>query len=816
MKIMAPAGDMERFDAAITAGADEVYMGYVGYGARRFAKNFTLEQFCEALRKAHRANVSIHLTFNTLLSDAELDASFPFLNQLYNEGLDEVIVQDFGVAAWLRANFPDLPLCASTQMSITSAQELNFLQSLGFKRAVLARELTFEEIKALRAATSMELEVFASGALCISCSGKCYLSSFIGGRSGNRGMCAQPCRQFYKSLTPQGPAAIEQEEYGYFLSPKDQLLSRQEIKRFLDARVDSIKLEGRMKAPGYVYAVVRYYRDLIDSLENIDPSQRQARLCDNDEDAADQTQFAWQNIAREPVEERRRDQIAALFNRGYDKGYFYQEDPKFINEFYASNFGVEVGRVQRGAVRLSQPLCNGDGVVFLDQTARKLSGFNVSGVNWIDPTNARRTRRVDHAQPNDLVQFDEPIPPGATVLYRTYDHRLQKFIERRLKQARRYEPLRATLRAKVGRPLELTLVANGVRVKQTSDQKLEQAQKSRVTRESLQESLNRFGQTDFYLARVDLDFDPDVFVPKSLLNQLRQIAVAKLEEKILAGRRRKPLYDNIQEPNYRAVQASAQRSLNPFSGDATLYLAATVRTPEQLQVCQDFGVKVVYAPTEPVWFDQRAHAAPLKALQPLAGSLAEALLYQTQGRAYACDWTFNVANAQATRLLADCFSLAHTIYLSPEISADAIRALMDNLGDYLWQRKLTLALPVYGRLPAMTTTKTLFPIDRVTLVNAEDKRLYVEPRQARYSQRLYALGDDKNDSFTGSALYLQEPLNLLPILQEILKSGIGQVRLDFTTEDAETTRELLMVAAGRTIAPGMKTVAFGYNGGGIF
>ena len=265
MKIMAPAGDRERLTAALQAGADEVYMGVAGFGARRFAKNFTAEEYCEAIDFAHRFNVSVHLTFNTVLSDAEFDVAYPDLKRLYEAGLDEVIVQDLGVASWLREVFPDLPQCASTQLSPGNVYELEWFEKQGFKRAVLARELSLDEIQSIRARTKIELEVFASGALCLGCSGKCYLSSFIGGRSGNRGMCAQPCRQYYKAQ-PLGRVESDAESYGYFLSLKDQLQGSKEIERLLKIGVDSIKIEGRMKSPGYVYEVVRYYRDLVDAL----------------------------------------------------------------------------------------------------------------------------------------------------------------------------------------------------------------------------------------------------------------------------------------------------------------------------------------------------------------------------------------------------------------------------------------------------------------------------------------------------------------------------------------------------------------------
>ncbi|MDO5566520.1 MAG: peptidase U32 family protein, partial [Planctomycetia bacterium] len=227
VKITAPAGDQARFDAALKGGADEIYMGLSGYGARRFAGNFSCDEYCHAIDQAHRVGAAVHLTLNTIMSERELDVVGPDIKRLYRAGLDAVIVQDFGVARWLHSFFPELPIHASTQMSVVSLEELHFLQSQGFARVVLARELSQDEITKLARNSSIELEVFASGALCLACSGKCLLSSFIGGRSGNRGACAQPCRHLWRkvasriaSQTDESQVQDTSEQQGFFLSLK--------------------------------------------------------------------------------------------------------------------------------------------------------------------------------------------------------------------------------------------------------------------------------------------------------------------------------------------------------------------------------------------------------------------------------------------------------------------------------------------------------------------------------------------------------------------------------------------------------------------
>ena len=195
MKIVAPAGNMERFYAAVKAGAQEIYMGLKGFGARRNAENFTLEEYKEALDYAHKRGVKIFLTLNTIMMEKEMEFLYPNLKVLYEHGLDAVIVQDLGYFKYMKENFPDMEYHGSTQMTVGNHYEAEYLRKLGFTRVVLPREMTFEEIKKIRENTSIELEIFVSGALCICYSGNCYMSSFIGSRSGNRGMCAQPRRK---------------------------------------------------------------------------------------------------------------------------------------------------------------------------------------------------------------------------------------------------------------------------------------------------------------------------------------------------------------------------------------------------------------------------------------------------------------------------------------------------------------------------------------------------------------------------------------------------------------------------------------------
>ena len=250
-ELLAPAGNMDCLNAAITAGADAVYLAGKSYGARASADNFTDEELIQALNKAHLYNRKIYLTLNTLIKEREWKDIYGFLKPLYEEGLDGIIVQDIGLIDCLNEWFPLLPVHASTQLNVTDINGALWLKSKGVRRFITARELSLEEITYIKDEADIEIEVFVHGAMCYSYSGRCLFSSFLGGRSGNRGRCAGPCRLPYN-------------DGEYILSMRDMCLI-EELPALMDAGVDSFKIEGRLKSPEYVTGVVRLYREYMDA-----------------------------------------------------------------------------------------------------------------------------------------------------------------------------------------------------------------------------------------------------------------------------------------------------------------------------------------------------------------------------------------------------------------------------------------------------------------------------------------------------------------------------------------------------------------------
>jgi len=362
IELLAPAGNLESLKAAIENGADAVYLGGKMFNAREYAGNFDNEQLKEAVHYAHVRGVNVYFTMNILISDDEMKQAVECAENAWLAGVDGIIVQDIGFASVIRNYLPDLSLHASTQMTIYNLEGVEKLEKLGFKRVVLARELPFEEIKYIAENTGIELEVFVHGALCICYSGQCLMSSMIGGRSGNRGKCAQPCRLPYE-LVESGKINNSEKVVKscgrYILSPKDLCLVS-ELDRLAYSGVNSIKIEGRMKNAEYVATVVRIYRKYLDKA-----------LIDIDSIREKDEAFSADNKDTFSVDNKDMKELAQIFNRGgFTSGYFKGKQGRDMMSYEKpKNWGLYLGKVQnydskRNAVtlRIEEDIGIGDGI----------------------------------------------------------------------------------------------------------------------------------------------------------------------------------------------------------------------------------------------------------------------------------------------------------------------------------------------------------------------------------------------------------------------------------------------------------------------
>lgn len=341
MELLSPAGSKDSLKAAILGGADAVYLGGKQFGARRLAQNFTDSELKGAVRLAHDNDVKVFVTVNILVKQRELSAAFSYLDYLNSIESDAVIVQDRGMITLIRENFP-MPIHASTQMGIHSPECAIWAERQGIQRAILARELSLEQLERVRKSTKMGLEVFVHGALCYSVSGQCLFSSILGGRSGNRGMCAQPCRKAYTLG----------KERGYVLSTAD-LFSVDSIPRLMEIGIDALKIEGRMRSPVYVYLATRAYAKAIERAEEGDEVL---------------------------ITPRERELLEVAFNRGFTRGYLSEEN--VMQREYPDSRGSLLGKAsfQHGRSRiLTGNLRNGDGVT-LYRFGEKTGGFEIRDI----------------------------------------------------------------------------------------------------------------------------------------------------------------------------------------------------------------------------------------------------------------------------------------------------------------------------------------------------------------------------------------------------------------------------------------------------
>ena len=505
-EILAPAGSMEALKAAVSAGADAVYLGGSRFGARAYADNFDETALIQGVEYAHLYGVKVYLTINTLFRNEEIGQLFDYLSPLYQAGLDAVIVQDFGVMCYVHQNFPDLPIHASTQMTVTTEYAYSLLKEYGVVRIVPARELSLQEIKRLKKGPAIpEVEVFVQGALCYSYSGQCLMSSMLGGRSGNRGRCAQTCRLPYLLYDSKGNPIDSQG--AYLLSLKD-LCGLEAVPDLIEAGVDSFKIEGRMKKPEYVAACVRAYRRTVDAWY--------------------EGGFSSKNI------ERYRDEMAQVYNRGgFTKGYFHQKNGRDMMSVKApGNVGVTIGHIvdirkNRIWVKLQKDVYREDIFVLEGKKEQITLTCNVEGKSGtVIILNASRTQEL-HKNQVVTRMFHKPLMEELKILCNT-DKKL---------------PLRGKLELRTGLPASLILSMH------TGDRDLkivcngsivEKAEARPLSEEVVQDKVGKTGNTRYYFEKLEINISEGAFYPLKELKELRRNAVNALEQAVKEEAKRQP------------------------------------------------------------------------------------------------------------------------------------------------------------------------------------------------------------------------------------------------------------------------------------
>lgn len=533
IEILAPAGSYECFRAAMNAGADAVYAAGARFGARAYADNFTQEELIQAIREAHVYGKRFYLTVNTLLKDSEMDELYDYLAPLYEKGLDAVIVQDPGVFSFIREHFPGMDLHASTQMTLTNALGAQLLEQQGAARVVPARELSLQEVQKIHETTDLEIECFVHGALCYCYSGQCLLSSMIGGRSGNRGQCAQPCRLPY---TVNGKKQ-------YFMSLKD-ICTLELIPEMIEAGIDSFKIEGRMKKPEYVAGVTSMYRKYTDL-------------------------YLKHGKEGYHVSERDREQLMDLYNRGNsDTGYYVRHNGKDMLALDRPNHaGVPAVRV------LSQKGREVTGAALTDLHAQDVLELGGGKNNYTLGSPVKKGKTLSFLVPKGFRLAKD------SVISRIRNEQLIQRIHTDYLSDRKQVPVDGFLYLNVNEPAQLTLCCRDFAYTAYSELPAVQAEKRPLEEERVRTQLQKTGESMFYFDTLEISMSGDVFLPMQQLNTLRRAALDGLEEMIAVGQ-------------YRTLESDGiRRSITAVTEEKEIVGSSNGFEPQNEQVKADFGYK---------------------------------------------------------------------------------------------------------------------------------------------------------------------------------------------------------------------------------
>ncbi|HWB11520.1 MAG TPA: DUF3656 domain-containing protein [Pirellulales bacterium] len=794
-ELLAPAGDWLALRAAVANGADAVYFGLSNFNARHRATNFPLEELPEVIAYLHRHNVRGYVTLNTLVFSDELPEIAGVVVALARAGADAVIVQDLGLARLIARLAPALPVHGSTQMTLTEARGIEFVRRLGVERVILARELSLADVARVREQTDLPVEVFVHGALCVAYSGQCLTSEALGGRSANRGQCAQACRLPYDLLVDGRRRDLG--DYAYLLSPQD-LAGYDHVADLVRLGAASLKIEGRLKSAQYVAATTRTYRRALDAAQRAEPFslERQEQL-----------------------------DLAQSFSRGFTPGFLEGANhQRLVHGRFPKSRGVQVGTVveiRRGSVvvefaaehqsqhSVEAVIKPGDGVVFDEgHPEQDEQGGRVLEVQAI----GSGVRRVELTFREGTVNL-AAVATGSLV-WKTDDPAFRRRIEQTYARdcTPRRVPVTVRVAGQVGGPLRIGLSdgANEVAVEWTGP--LQAARKHPLDESLVREQFGRLGDTPFELSAVEVSVTEQVMVPKSVLNDLRRQGVAQLTDLRAAARdrlRREALSDLRRE----VVEAV------PSAEAASPQLYVLVRTREQLDaVCnwssdEGFNPAMVYCDFEDVRRYREAveiaHGAgldvglaTLRIIKPgedgllakIASAVPDAVLVrnlaalgwfreQAPQMALIGDYSLNVAN----ELTAQLFLREGLKRLVPsyDLSWEQLAAMLSRIAPSPFEAVIHQHMPMFHMEHCVFAA---------TLSDGKDWRDCGRPcdrHRVELRDRVGAEFPLLADTGCRNTVFNSVPQSAAEYVPRMLKCGLRHFRVELLREDAEQARALL-------------------------
>ncbi|WP_233242592.1 DUF3656 domain-containing U32 family peptidase [Sporanaerobacter acetigenes] len=758
VELLSPVGNIEALYAAVQNGADAVYLGGKLFNARQYASNFGMEDLKTAVEYAHLRGVRVYVTVNILFSDKEIEEAVDYIKYLYEIDVDGLIVQDLGLSYLIKNVFPQFELHGSTQMTINNLQGVLFLEQMGFKRVVLARELSINEIKYIKERSNIELEGFIHGALCVCYSGQCLMSSIIGGRSGNRGTCAQPCRMPYTLVDIENERTVfEKLEGKYILSPKD-LNTIEDIDKIVDSGLKSLKIEGRMKKPEYVALVVSKYRKALD--RGID------------------------EITKEDKKE-----LLEIFNRGFTGGYILENfGREFISLDRPNNRGVYLGKVVKVDpkyiyINLEDDLNIGDGIEFTKGKNEYVGIMsNISGEKG-------STIKIDNLKGiknNSLV-------------YKTSNRELLEKTRETFEENQNIKyPISMDVYIYINKKAVLIIKDENYTISVESEELVEKAQRVSLIEERVRNQLEKLSDEPYYIDNLNIYLEEGSFLPISSLNKLRRQGIDLLNEKRKNFNHRAKIDESILEERVQEFF----RFKNESRDDLNKKLSVKVSKIEQFEKLDLNKLDRIYLGFDDdlenclneikkrgkeayIYTDKILNEDELKKLN---GKL-EQIYKEVDGISVSNlgtlnlvknnfelnihgDIGLNVYNSITARALNE--NRVNSITLSPELTLQQIKEICKK-GENIYE---TIG---YGYLPLMVTKHCPISLAKGCQNNKNCK--YCKYRTG------YGLKDRlgkvfpivRNESIT--TIYNSVPLMVIEELNNIYDSGVNMIRIDYTFEE---------------------------------
>ena len=761
VELLAPVGSFEALKAAVQNGANAVYLGGKDFGARASANNFDRDELKEAVKYAHIRGVQVFVTTNTLRKENEIEDFLEYAKFLYDIDVDAIILQDIGMARLIKRELPDFELHASTQMVAHSLEDVKYLESVGFDRVVLAREVTVEEIKYICDNCKADIEVFVHGALCVCYSGQCLMSSMIGNRSGNRGRCAQPCRQRYE-LIDVYTGEVVNSNGDYLLSPRD-LNAIEEIDKVIDAGVHSLKIEGRMKRPEYVATVIDGYRKTIDEY-----------LATNKLNVSDETI----------------NDLYTIFNRKFTKGLLLGDVGKdMMNSQLPNNQGLYVGTVvdyNKKAKRLKIKLAN---------TLKKGDGINLGGGTIGRIIKNGNIETIGYKGETIELDFVGEARKGQ-IVFKTSDSELMDRVQATFTQDKEFVKniIDAKITIKLGQKPILTLKdrhSNEATIE--GDKIVEEAMKVALSKEKVETQLRKLGNTPYELDLLEVELDDNVSLPISLLNQMRRDCIELLDKERVSIKNRKyknktvkykPVLYNRNKQQEISVKVKNLEQLESAleCGVDRIYYEDTNTIDKGMSLAMKYNKKVIYSAPRIIRNKEynhlaKANNAGVESVQ--VGNYGSIDYFKD--KKLNIDYYLNAFNSETINYYKEIG--ADTLCISQELNINEIK-------ETIKYTDINIESVVYGYTPLMITEYC--PMGVIVRDCKKDKRV------AKCKESIYALRNSKGDEFRvsqdifcRSTIYNSNVTCMLDNLYELHEIGINVLRLDFTLEDKETVKEVI-------------------------